>query len=522
MSPWQAGQGLIFDTRSVLLSITGAFFGVITTIIAAIIATIYRISIGGVGVYAGVLTILFTSGFGLLWAKYRHRLPKMPVYLEFWAFGVIAHIITLLCQLAIPWPVAFDVIRRISFPYLGLFPIFTSILAIAIDNQINRLDAHKKLKEQQLLLQASIDSSIAMEIFAVDKNYLYLTFNDFHVQSMHKYYGKDIVKDTSYLDFIEDEHMHYRIKSFLDKALKGESFTRIVEVETTKGKYLEELYTPIRDEESKIIGVTIFSQEITERKQHEESILYLSYHDVLTGLYNRRFYTEELIRLDQKEYYPLSIIMGDINGLKIMNDAFGHDAGDLLLKTVADELKSVFSKTAEVARIGGDEFVILLQSTYKQEALNFIEKAKLQIENNYIQGMRVSVSFGIATKNDDSPINDTIKLAEDDMYKHKLIEVSSIRNESIKTILHTLHVKNPREEEHSRRVSEYCVMIGEALGMRQDEIDLLKVIGNLHDIGKIAIDETVLNKPGSLNPDEWAAIKRHPEIGYRILSSAAE
>ncbi|MBU0997427.1 MAG: diguanylate cyclase [Firmicutes bacterium] len=522
LNPWTSAPGLIFDTRSVLLSVTGMFFGWGTTLISVVISMVYRIIVGGAGVYAGVLTIITTASVGLSWKHIRKLIRKLPRWLEYYLFGVIVHIVTLLCQLAIPWPGAFDVIASIALPFLGLFPIVTMVLAISIDNQIDRLSAHEELINSKLLLESSIDSAVSMEIYALDRKLNYLVFNQYHQLSMEKYYNLQISIGHSFLDMIEDDEMRYRLESFFKKALEGEAFSRILEVETTRGKFLEEHYSPIRDSKGDIIGITVFSQDITDRKKYEESILYLSYHDALTGLFNRRFYMEELARLDRPEFYPLSVVMSDINGLKIMNDAFGHDAGDELLKLVSDELKKAFGNHGEVARIGGDEFVVLLKNTSKIKTANMVETAKRHIEENELNGMRTSVSFGFEVKDDRLSMAEVIKLAEDDMYKHKLFEVTSNRNEAIRTVLHTLHVKNPREEVHSRRVSEYCFKIGQAVGLRKDELDLLKVIGNLHDIGKIAIDESILNKPGTLSSEEWAAIKRHSEIGYRILSSSPE
>lgn len=108
------------------------------------------------------------------------------------------------------------------------------------------------------------------------------------------------------------------------------------------------------------------------------------------------------------------------------------------------------------------------------------------------------------------------------MYRHKVIESNSMRGNIINVILNTLYEKNPREERHSKRVSELCQRIGVAMGLSETEINKLKVSGLLHDIGKIAIEEQVLNKPGRLTDQEWNEIKRHPDIGYRILSSSLE
>lgn len=520
---WLYLQGVFFDTRSVLFVVTGLFFGPITTGVAGLIAVVYRITQGGAGVYSGVLTVITTASLGLLWNTISRRLKIKNLWLEYFILGLLAHIITYACFLTIrPWETAQRILEVTLIPYLTLYPIVTMFLAQIVHFQRERLIAQESVKKQQVLLQASIDSTRAMEVYAVDSEYKYLSFNEFHELSMRKYYGVDIKKGEPFLDYISHPKMKQRIKECLDTALNGESKIYETMVETDIDKYLEEQYSPIMYEKGKIMGVTVFSQDISERKRYEQSILYLSYRDPLTNLHNRRYFSDELFRLSQERYFPLSIIIADINGLKIMNDAFGHDAGDVLLCTIADELIQVFKDETRIARIGGDEFVVLLPRTKYEDAKQMIDQAKNKIEQRMVQGMAISVSFGLSTNNGETSIQETIKIAEDDMYAHKLFEVSSHRNETIKTILKTLHEKNPREEKHSERVSKICVEIGVALGMKNEEISLLKAISNLHDIGKIAIDDSILNKPGKLDDKEWEQIKRHPEIGYRILSTSPE
>ncbi len=522
MNPWIFAEGLIFDTRSVLLGVTGLFFGGITTSVAALIALIYRISLGGLGVYSGVLTIITSSGIGLSWFYIRKQLPRVKPFVEYLIFGVVIHIVTLLCFFAIPWPTSIEVIQSTILPYLTLFPVLTMILSLIVHNQKERALSQIKIRNQQLLLQASIDATNAMEVFALDQHLCYLSFNEYHFHSMRKYYNTKIEKGKKFLNYIEHPKMRNRIQESLQIALSGKFHANVSLVETAKEKYIEDQYSPIFDDEGVVIGVTVFSQDITDRKKYEQSILYLSYRDPLTNLHNRRYYSEELKRLDDPKYYPLSIITADINGLKIMNDAFGHEAGDQLLCAVSDQLIRVFKNENRVARIGGDEFVILLPNTTKEQALNAIEEAKLMIEKTKINEMNISVSFGSSTKLNNEDVEDVLKLAEDDMYTKKLFEVSSHRNETIKTILKTLHEKNPREEKHSERVSKICLRMGNALKMKSEDIKLLEAISNLHDIGKIAIDDAILNKPGKLDEREWEQIKKHPEIGYRILATTPE
>jgi PAS domain S-box/diguanylate cyclase (GGDEF) domain/uncharacterized domain HDIG len=275
------------------------------------------------------------------------------------------------------------------------------------------------------------------------------------------------------------------------------------------------------DNQGNAIRLIATAQDITKRKKAEEEVIYLSYHDKLTGLYNRRFYEEEVIRLDTERNLPISIIIGDVNGLKLVNDAFGHSKGDELLQKAATAIQRACRADDIVARWGGDEFVILLPKTKTEEAEEIVTRIKKQYANEYVNALRVNISFGWDTKNKpDEDILQKLKSAEDYMYKHKIIENESIRSNIISTIIKTLHEKNPREEQHSKRVSEICQSIGKVLGFSEIEVNKLKVVGLLHDIGKIAIEEGILNKPGKLTKREWNEIKRHPEIGYRILTTS--
>lgn len=264
----------------------------------------------------------------------------------------------------------------------------------------------------------------------------------------------------------------------------------------------------------------ILEEEITNRAKREEEILYLSYHDKLTGLYNRRFYEEEIKRLDTERNLPMTIAMGDVNGLKLINDSFGHAMGDELLKKAAEAIKKGCRADDIIARLGGDEFVIILPKTDALETEKVIKRIKDLASKEKVGTIDISISFGYETKNNEKEkIQEVFKKAEDYMYKKKLFKSPSMREKTISAIISTLHEKNKKEEQHSRRVSALCKSMGEALGLPDKIIEELKSVGLLHDIGKIAIDENILNNSGKLTDDEWKEIKRHPEIGYRILST---
>ena len=266
-----------------------------------------------------------------------------------------------------------------------------------------------------------------------------------------------------------------------------------------------------------------FQTDITKRKQSEDAILYLSYHDQLTGLYNRRFYEEELKRLDTERNFPISLVMADVNGLKLTNDAFGHMAGDKLLQDVATILKHECRSDEIAARIGGDEFMLLLPRTGEAEAEAIVQRIQKEIGRTKNDSMILSVSFGWATKEDvTTDIAAVYIQAEDQMYRHKLSESTSMKRETLKLITKSLYEKNRTEKLHCERVSELCKNIGRALQLSPEDISELGLFGVVHDIGKIGIAEKILSKTGNLETAEWVEIQRHPEIGYQILRSVNE
>lgn len=269
-------------------------------------------------------------------------------------------------------------------------------------------------------------------------------------------------------------------------------------------------------------------RDVTAKKKMENELIRLSYKDQLTGLYNRRFFEEELLRLDSIENLPLTIIMGDVNGLKLINDSFGHSAGDELLKAVGNNITNGCRKGDIVARISGDEFVIILPETDERDAEEVVNRLKelnanTKLEDKKLSNIEISVSFGIGTKHTmDISTSEIFKMSEDNMYKNKLFEGPSMRSKTIDTIISALYELSKNEEEHSQRVSKMAQELCKSLGMKEDMLKKVEKVGLLHDIGKIAVNKSVLDKPGVLSEAEWEEMKKHPEIGYRILSTVTE
>ncbi len=276
-----------------------------------------------------------------------------------------------------------------------------------------------------------------------------------------------------------------------------------------------------KDNYGDYLGFVALSRDITEYKQREEEIKFLSYHDQLTGLYNRRFYEEELKRLDTKRNFPISIMMGDVNGLKIVNDSIGHAKGDELIKKVARAMKKACRADDIIARLGGDEFVMLLPKTDVAHAEKIVARINKLLTKEKVDNLDITVSFGCAAKrNEAEDIQDTVKDAEDKMYQFK--QLNSSRRNTIDLIMNALFAKNHREMLHSKRVGELCEAIALNMDFSKEVVNKIKIAGLMHDIGKIGIDDRTLNKTGELDPDEWEEMKKHPEMGQRILSAVTE
>jgi len=278
-----------------------------------------------------------------------------------------------------------------------------------------------------------------------------------------------------------------------------------------------------KDSGGNIVSLQGAAQDITERKRAEEKLVYLSFHDHLTGLNNRRFFEEALKSFDNENNLPISIIMCDINGLKLVNDSFGHDSGDALLIKAAEIIKKACREEDIIARIGGDEFVVILPKTAADDTLQVLNRIKELASKESVSNIELSISCGYDTKTSEmQSIVEIIANAENYMYRQKLYERSSMRSKTIDLIMNTLFAKSNREAIHSNRVSSLAMSIGAKMNFDKDAVNQLRIAGLIHDIGKISIDEKILNKPGSLSADERKDVERHPEIGWRLLSSANE
>ena len=258
-------------------------------------------------------------------------------------------------------------------------------------------------------------------------------------------------------------------------------------------------------------------------QKYEKEIAYLSFHDKLTGLYNRDFFEKKIKEYDQACYYPVSIILGDANGLKMTNDIFGHAQGDVVLTMIANILSLACRESDIVARYGGDEFIVLMPNTPVDEAAKICKHILQLCASHTGDKNGVSISLGYASKQSISEdISCTINVAENFMYRNKLLESRSYRSSVISSLKKMLFEKSFETEEHAMRLTGLCAQAGRILGLSQSELNDLELFSMLHDIGKIGVKDQILLKPSRLTENEWIEMRKHSEIGYRIAQSAPE
>nr|WP_309245233.1 HD domain-containing phosphohydrolase [Clostridium estertheticum] len=391
------------------------------------------------------------------------------------------------------------------------------------ENKMSQLSKIEELRKEEVQHERTIEEAIFYS--GPDMHYIYdqqgrlVRWNE-KFEDITGYSSKELAK-MSLLDWYKGDEKSYRaIMDCITRAIDDGFGVTDAEMRKNDGTIVSVYFKAFTLclNGKKYIECRII--DITQSKRKEKEICYLSYHDQLTGLYNRRFYEEELTRLDTERNLPMTIVMGDVNGLKFINDSFGHIMGDRLLKKVAKIISLGCRADDIIARLGGDEFVIILPRTDAFVAEKIIKRIKNLSLGEKVGFIDISVSFGYQTKNSKEEKTEEILItAENNMYNNKLFEGPIMKVKTIKSIINTLYEENKEEEKHSHEVSKLCGKMGEALDFSKYEVNELKEVGLLHNIGKIAIHENLPNKTGKLTSDEWKKIKSHCEIGYRMLNT---
>jgi diguanylate cyclase (GGDEF)-like protein len=306
---------------------------------------------------------------------------------------------------------------------------------------------------------------------------------------------------------------------------------------TESGRFGDETVRRLRDFAS-LLGTSIRNTE--DRRLLTE----MATSDPLTGLANHRTFHERLqteFARAQRHGRPLSLVMLDLDQFKEINDTAGHGAGDKVLAAVAAELQKVARAEDVLARIGGDEFALLLPETSSMDAMAFVERVRGTIAAQPVHGYRVTLSAGISDISHATSAEQLFRFADGALYwakakgrdcawiydPHVVRELSAQERaehlersqaiSALRALARAIDAKDPMTRRHSQRVAALCHQLAEVRGWGADRIQLLTEAALVHDVGKIGVRDAVLLKNGRLTPSEIEEIKQHAALGAQIV-----
>lgn len=332
--------------------------------------------------------------------------------------------------------------------------------------------------EIQDMLVKAIMENIPDAIYLKDLKSRFLVVNKYFAEKHGINSPEDAMGKTDF-DIFSEEHARQAFKDEQNIIKTGKPIINIVEKETwadIEDGWVTTTKIPLFNKEGSIVGTFGISRDITDKKKAEDKIKYMSFHDCLTGLYNRAYFEEELNRLSVQRNLPLSIVLGDVNGLKMINDTYGHEKGDELLIKVAGILKQCFRKSDIISRWGGDEFIILLPLTDYSRAEEIVRRIEQVCPQFSSEDMPISIALGISTKvKEDENIGEVLKTAEDKMYRNKTTDEKRVHRSMMFSLEKSLDKKDYETEEHIERMGDLALHLGKDLNLPEDKLNDLAI-----------------------------------------------
>ncbi|MFP4016981.1 MAG: HD domain-containing phosphohydrolase [Halanaerobiales bacterium] len=267
-----------------------------------------------------------------------------------------------------------------------------------------------------------------------------------------------------------------------------------------------------------------FNIMIDRIKGTEDRLRHFSFYDTLTEVYNRNYFEEKILELENEHLENAGVMVFDVDGLKLINDSFGHDKGDQLLINIVNIIQECIPENSLLFRTGGDEFTLVLLETDKQELESIFKKVK-NMAGDY-QGfnnipLSVSMGYSITSKEVDS-ISEAYLDADNHMYREKLHKSNSVRSTLVRTLMRALETRDYITEGHGERMQSLITSFAHDLGLSEQKTHDLCLYAQFHDIGKVGVPDKILFKEGPLTKEERLEMQKHTEMGYRIAMASPQ
>ena len=520
-APWVILPGIHLDARVVFIGLLFLIFEEKPSIIVVLVLILYRILIGGDGSVAGVVMMALAALTGYGWKKLNLSAFINNIWISLYLLGLLLHGMVLVSFILLPQAIQDEVFSKAWVPVLVIYPLVTVLVGKVLLMQKNRVKDHQKVLKAEKRFRSIFEkanigiSFVDVEGFIMDANVCFCEITGYTKAELIGMSFRDITHEADLN--LDETHLRDLLRGKTNNYVIDKRYVRkdgsLVWITLTTSLFQEE-------GQQILMGSVI---DITERKNAEIDLMFQTYHDPLTGLYNRRYFDEHKGEIDTPLHYPLSVTLISINGLPLFNEVFGFAVGDQVMIKGAQILKEHSDNQELIYRMDGDKFMILHPNQNLIEAHKTVQKLREAFGSVTIENITLSIAAGHATKNKAHvEIEKIVNIAGDNLKRDKLIDKSSMASKTIDIIMNSLFEKNKREMYHSKRVSQLCEMMAIKLDVSENEVTKIKIAGLMHDIGKIGISDSILDKTDKLTDLEWHEIQRHCEAGYRILSSADE
>lgn len=416
--------------------------------------------------------------------------------------------------------------RKFTDPELSLLSQFTELASIALVNAIlvssykTELDQRKRIEDALQQSQAdnvALISAVPDPMFIINRDGTFIK----HKTSRKQIHGMPDSILGKKVDDVFPANIAGRIMAGIEKSLQtGELQTFEYQLSPAEQTQYYEARMVVSGKNEVLAMIRNITEQISLQLQLE----HMSQHDPLTRLYNRACFEKEMNRRERLQIES-GIIVCDVDGLKMINDSFGPAMGDAILQVISVILKLSFRSGDLVARIGGDEFAILLscnsEQVLRQKCNTILEKIELYNADNPTVPISLSMGWAITAQ---FPFDMTalFKKADNAMYREKLHRQNSVRSDMVKALIKALEARDYITEGHGDRMQQLMEELGRAAGIAETALADLRLLARFHDIGKVGIPDDILFKPGALDEQEWEVMRQHCEIGFRIASAVPD